>query len=347
MKKIKKFFWRFFPLVVCCCIIFSFATYASAASYTGIDWQDYITEIFYDKDEKVITTFYGWGMNYVECKQNNSIVKKQSGTYDFVVSYSSLSKTLHDFEPEIYGYDIDMPLTVVCMPLGTQYAMKLDNIPQGTNLVFDMRMEFYRGGGSYDYELQFLWYDKNMSLISTSIMDSGSRGQEQENSSYTVYFDVPIALNKPANAEYFRPRILFDFNWLYSYNQPTFSIYPQSMRLIFKESALRELSEQNEVIIDRLGDMINGTPSQNQQVQNDVNKLEDSSDKLNDLTDQMVVPKPSIGAEDVAVENLADPTDISLVNQPLTILWENPTILGMVTIIFTLILVSWVFFGKK
>lgn len=97
-----------------------------------------------------------------------------------------------------------------------------------------------------------------------------------------------------------------------------------------------------------LGDMVNGTPEQNQQAQDVVGGLNSSTDKLGQLGDTMAsVEKPTIDSNKISAGSLVPSTSLVVLSSPFQALWENNQLLAMLTIVVTLVLVSWVFFGKK
>lgn len=135
-----------------------------------------------------------------------------------------------------------------------------------------------------------------------------------------------------------------------------------SFEFSFPMSALQYTDQQNKQMqttlnsiqdaIDNqnqaLGDLANGTPAQNQQAQDAVGGLNSSTDKLGDLGDQMSsVDKPELNSNDFSAGSLVPQTSLVVLSSPFLVLWENKQLLAMLTIVVSLVLVSWVFFGKK
>lgn len=104
-------------------------------------------------------------------------------------------------------------------------------------------------------------------------------------------------------------------------------------------------------IIDALGsgndNMVNGTPEQNNQVSDDVGKLENGSSLLDDLTDQMQVDRPEISGSDVNISELVDPSSTQLLATPILAIWNSGTIVSILIFLAVVMLISFVFFGKK
>lgn len=97
-----------------------------------------------------------------------------------------------------------------------------------------------------------------------------------------------------------------------------------------------------------LEELQTGTPEQNQQAQEAIGSLNDSTDKLGALGDTMSsVDKPEIDSKQFSAESLVPSTSLTVLSAPFQALWENDTLLAMLTIVVALVLVSWIFFGKK
>lgn len=114
------------------------------------------------------------------------------------------------------------------------------------------------------------------------------------------------------------------------------------------DEKLDGIGDQIDGIGDQIDDMVNGTPEQNQQVNNSIGDLNNSTDKLDQLGDQMSsVAKPSINSNQISADSLVPHTALVTLASPIQALWENNQLLAMLTIVVTVVLVSWVFFGKK
>lgn len=93
--------------------------------------------------------------------------------------------------------------------------------------------------------------------------------------------------------------------------------------------------------------ILNGTSTQQSQVQQDTNKLEGAGNELGQLTQDMELVKPPV--EDFVVNSDAyvDPSATQMLIAPILELWNIPILVNVVLIVLTLMLISWVFFGKK
>lgn len=125
--------------------------------------------------------------------------------------------------------------------------------------------------------------------------------------------------------------------------------------LVFNYSEQNYNIKQNQIIRDKvsnidkqLGDLITGTPEQNEAVDGAVDKMQQAGDDLKDLGSSMsTVDKPDPGDINVSIDQFVSPGTMLAYTQPFLSLWENPTLLSMLIIVLTLVLVSWVMFGKK
>lgn len=122
-------------------------------------------------------------------------------------------------------------------------------------------------------------------------------------------------------------------------------------RFSYNLSVLEYESQQNERLqgtMDRIEDALtNGTPEQNQAAQDAVNSMQNASGKLDEFGDAMKVPEPDMSQVEIKLDKLVDyPTYLAFV-APINAIWDNTTLVSMLIIVATLVIVSWVFFGKK
>lgn len=108
------------------------------------------------------------------------------------------------------------------------------------------------------------------------------------------------------------------------------------------------LSDGFQSVVDAISNFVSGSPEQQQQVADAVDKMEQSSNALGQLGDQMnSVEKPAPSDMNVSPNAMIPDTALTAYTTPITYLWHNSTLVAMLTIVVTLVLVSWVFFGKK
>lgn len=108
------------------------------------------------------------------------------------------------------------------------------------------------------------------------------------------------------------------------------------------------LTDVGDKIDSGFSDVLNGSTQQNQQVNNSLGGLNSSTDKLGQIGDQMSsVEKPTIDSNKISADSLVPNTALVTLASPFHALWENNQLLAMLTIVVSVVLVSWVFFGKK
>lgn len=108
-------------------------------------------------------------------------------------------------------------------------------------------------------------------------------------------------------------------------------------------------SFENRLNGQKMDEMINGTDEQHEIVNGAVQEMDQAGSKLNGLGDQLnAVEKPNIDTFKVGLgDMIGDKTSVPMLTAPIREIWQSPVALGILTIVVTLVLVSWVFFGKK
>ena len=244
----------------------------------------------------------------------------------------------------------------------TNTVLNLDNIPNGSiftssgSVALEVGDAFAYGsdylGGFVYFGLQY--YDENFNLIGANNQVVKEFSLDIYGSEY--YWEMSIACNAPDNAkycvyygrieidEYLRDKeytnLLFDFD-MTSLQMSISSLYRQQ----------EQTGKQNEL----LENIITGTPEQNEIAGNVTGNLNNSSDAMQGAADDLgalgdqlsAVDKPDVDSFNVSVDGLVPYQAMLAYTAPIQVLWENPTLLGMLMIIVTLVIVSWVFFGKK
>lgn len=96
-------------------------------------------------------------------------------------------------------------------------------------------------------------------------------------------------------------------------------------------------------------DILNGSALTDNIASESNDEMSAAAGKLDNLGDQLnSVEKPNINTFKVGIgDMIGDTTSIPMLTAPIREIWESPVALGILTIVITLVLVSWVFFGKK
>lgn len=103
----------------------------------------------------------------------------------------------------------------------------------------------------------------------------------------------------------------------------------------------RQLAEQGKT----MQDILNGTPEQNEIAGNISGALTDKGDQLGDLIDDIQTEKPN--TDSVDVDNIIPQTGITFLSGAITPIAENPLVIKILVMVGTLLLVSYVLFGKR
>lgn len=227
--------------------------------------------------------------------------------------------------------------------------LSLENIPDGSIFNFHTTAWIDIHGpvvGESLFSTVWLTYvDGNGNNISSDSYNIQPYMSEMNYFSYSV--DLPV--NKPSGAKSCVVSLMigriFTSSFYETNRQDKVQFFNTQMTVRIDDSYLT--LDQNQTIIDQNNTIINGTPEQNQQINDANDKMESAGDKLGDLNDQMQVEKPDTEDMDVSIDSLVPGTSILAYTQPILEFWENPTLRAMLIIVMTLVLVSWVMFGKK
>lgn len=93
--------------------------------------------------------------------------------------------------------------------------------------------------------------------------------------------------------------------------------------------------------------LVNGTPEQQQQVAAGKDNLESGADDLEQLTQDMQVTKPTVNAGDFSADVVLSASGMQLMGTPFAALWQSPTLVSVVVALVSIMLISFLFFGKK
>lgn len=119
-------------------------------------------------------------------------------------------------------------------------------------------------------------------------------------------------------------------------------------QLQYTIKAVQELQEQMDKQEEMFENLQNGTPEQNEIVDSAVDDMNQAGDKLGELGDSMSsIEKPDTSDIKVGINDLVPETSLLAYTAPILQIWNNDTLVAMLVIVVTLVLVSWIFFGKK
>lgn len=360
MKKVAR---RIFPVVTAIVILISMPFSASAA-FVSYDINDFISSTDVDGANDLMTIVVPY--------RNNSwhtYYKGKSANYDIYGASVYDIPLVDDSEIELEEDPSIYNLTVAYLPLGKSGAASyfdISNLPSSTvfslkNIVLigvsvrsDQTMYFVQ-------EFSIQYYDVNGSYLGTQKMDyehiwtSAGVGSV----SYDMR-DVSFSLAKPSGAKYAKFRMMLKFSPI-RFAENFSSLTVDIGNFMFEMSitdAERQLLQENKDLLNEvnaqlaeqgktMNDILNGTPEQNEQISGAVGEMGSAGDKLGDLADQMQVDRPDASDMNVSINSFIPETSLLAYTAPILAFWENDSLQAMLIIVLTLVLVSWVMFGKK
>lgn len=116
------------------------------------------------------------------------------------------------------------------------------------------------------------------------------------------------------------------------------------------EVILAQLAKRGETIDFISGEIVALTkdPESEGNMNNSVNSMNQSSNNLSGVGDALAsVDKPNLDSSKFDASALVPFSSFVVLSSPFQAIWENPTLLGILTIVVSLVIVSWIFFGKK
>lgn len=255
-----------------------------------------------------------------------------------------------------------------------QYGLALDGLPSGTELHFDLLLTVHA-------EKEVVITLPDVYVRSHFRTSDGFKNVTGRIIAEDYPWGTPIAMNYtvgefPENATSYVPYGRCQF--LSGYDWAQLTVVMSNVRLEMDIS--RDYWEQWQVeqngkkldnIVDALGDVedaiddsgrvvagavgdaanaiIGGTPDMDDMANESNKEMSAAAGKLDNLGDQLnSVEKPNINTFKIGIgDMIGDTTSIPMLTAPIREIWESPVALGIMTIVITLVLVSWVFFGKK
>lgn len=162
--------------------------------------------------------------------------------------------------------------------------------------------------------------------------------------------EVKLAdMNIPSDAVGFIP--VYTLKNLTISDDTEITVSYQKYSIHFSMTNLEWEAQQNEKLVDTLNDVkdeiLNGSPEQNQQAGEAVDKMDSLGGEIDSFGESMQTTKPDVSTVQIKLDKLVDHPTLLAYVAPIQELWENKTLTSMLIIVATLVIVSWVFFGKK
>lgn len=98
-------------------------------------------------------------------------------------------------------------------------------------------------------------------------------------------------------------------------------------------------------VVNKLGEFINGSDEMNETADNSSNELTDKGNELGSLADDMQAIKPNTDSVDVG--SIVPSNGINLLSASISPFSSNPLVIQLLVMVGTLMLVSYVLFGKR
>lgn len=334
---IQKIAYRVIPFVVACVILFSCIVVgepvkASATSATILDLRKMaeVTEVDGNTNYKLSLS-----------TKHSSLNKKWSNASDTTIN-QVLYGTISASHPSNLG-----SLTVTLhMPsakeLGRNVYLSCSDVPDSASCRWDFVVEHVNHNSCIEYEILqycgFSFYDEDFDFIGSY---TGAKSYTDVYWQDGVVNSLPhIVFNTgrwdeicPSNAKYFIVVFVLSFSYFklsdtakdYEYVQVDYEITDYSVTFGYDLANVQQ---------DEINDAVGG--------------MSGSAGELGAIGDQLAgVEQPNTDNLDVSLGSLVPIQAITAYVAPIQMLWDNPTLFGMLSIVIALVIVSWVFFGKK
>lgn len=356
---IQKLIYRIVPVIsVSVILVASLATPAFATEYTVLDYNDYISNVVVDGTNDLVTVTFPSSLCGVQV--NDVYGDRHFPDNNYGAMY------LRRYTWGTCGYY--MPGSGI-----TRTYLDASNIPDGSVFTLSSELHLFNEVNgpvtvSGDIYAVIQYMTKDFTTISgTQAAYVDTFRLLEESKWHDNQFN--ITLQKPDNCAYIVVYVRFKAiqNDLDDLVEVGFNFYETKLQMSI--SSLYRLQEQtgktNELlgkiddslgeIQDGIDDVINGTPEQNEIADNVNDNLNQAGDavqnaggQLGSFGDQLsAIDKPDADSFNVSVDGLVPYQALLAYTAPIQTLWENPTLLGMLMIVMTLVIISWVFFGKK
>lgn len=344
---IQKLAKRFFPLLTVCVILLS--CFVAPVSAEGINYRDYEGNVTVDGDNDIVTVNLPtyWFTGLIAMPDGRGLQPWNGHNFSCTIGddINKLNIYLAPFGTEIGAYDRAY----------TGRYLSMDNIPSDAEFYLQFGVTTSSPDSFTISRIQERVYSVNDSYASMYSMNTYPGGEPGSFAVSTV-FDAVDAQG------WFPEYIMYLQSGGTTFAGTTISFEVYSFRLEVSISSLYRLQEQSGITNDLLTevnkqleeqgktmeDILNGTPEMNDKVDSAVDDMNNAGEKLEELGESLSnVEKPNTDNLEVGIDSFLPETSFLAYTAPIRNLWENDSLVGMLIIVLTLVLVSWVFFGKK
>lgn len=339
----KRNFIRIFSLFVSVMLIFVMALPAFAG---GLDYNDYVSNVMVDGDNDLVTvsfptSYAGW------------------------VAYENLTDKVGEGAGEIqwFSFSTYNQWQIFCnFPTS---RIDVSNIPNGTRVGFGVdlviqRTTYMPTNQSFEEEVNIVYLLKDGTTTSQSL-GSVTKTRYQYEFTYEISLtttDFPLEIPNNADSMYLEIKIRSHAgnvgSWTCKCTAQYFdmemkisSLYRQQQLTGKTNKLLDEVNRQLEEQGRTMNDILNGTPEQNESANNSAGILGDKGDQLGDLADSIQPDKPDLDGVNTNVGDLVPSTGLSALSSAISPIANNDLVIKVLVMVATLILVSYVLFGKR
>lgn len=324
-------------------------------SAAGVDYKDYISNIEVDGHNDIVTITIPANEQYWIYQDETAgtpPIKSEQGWLDFTGTPMDESDPLGDYH--IY--------TIQLHPFNGR--LNLDDIPNNTKYSTGFKFHYNWGSG---YETPYVscneqyysssghWlgqiqnnvgrvpFDNNAVYETSGILDKDgpfSNGVTTPAGSVDLFLQLYEFSPLNGSHLYFEAQ---DFTMTFTIS----SLY----ELQQTQEKTNELLEAVEVKLEangqKLDDIINGTPEQNESANNAADVLGNKGEQLGNLAGDIQPDKPDLDSVDTNVDKLVPSVGLTTLTGAISPIANNELVIKILVMVATLILVSYVLFGKK
>lgn len=342
---IQKHSKRFIPLVTAFFVLVVSVGFPIVASAEGVDYKDYISNIEVDGHNDIVTITVPANDQYWTFETGGIVQRFDQGWVDFApVVGQQYTLQLHPFNGRLNLDDI---------PNGTiftvGFSFQFSNTVSYDSTYVSCNEQYYSSSGSWLGQIQNGVGHKTFEGVNTySITSKFSKNGPYSNGVTTPAGSVDLFLQ------------LYKFTPTESSNYVHFNA--QDFTMTFTISSLYELQQTQErtnelleAVEDKLeengqklDDIINGTPEQNEQADQFQEEISGSIEDLNQAGEALnQVPQPSISPDDLVPGDILAGNSFLAYTFTLQELWKSKELSLIFTTLGGLMVLSFVLFGKK
>lgn len=329
MEKLNK---HFFPLLVVALLLVGscLPIRASADSVEYLDYADLDYSVKYGTDVNTVTYKIDQEWFLFWCTSYKTGVSWQEGGSD----------TFQTGVDPAYGFNLGV------YPAGLN-GFLLENMPIGARLCIEMEIDQSRFVGASAGVWQVLQRGRYLDSSGSwfNITEDDAVVTDQVGAVYT--YSLEYVIEDVEGAISFVPSILYENYTGNDAGQLRVRIVSAYVEMDVSNEFWSQFQVQQNGKL--LNDMVNGTDEQHAIVNDSVQGMQQAGSKLDGLGDQLnSVEKPDVDDMNVSADKLlGGMAATTMLTAPVLEIWKNPVALSILTVVVTIVLISWVFFGKK